>query len=82
MTQLVLLAVWLLASVGARLEKEFDDIYPEENQLEMEEHYLYNFTLPSDFHLGVSSAAYQYEGAWDEGGKNYCFEICCPKSKI
>jgi hypothetical protein len=69
MTELFLLPILLLASVGARLEKEFDDTYPEENQLEIEEPYLYNFTLPGDFHLGVSSAAYQYEGAWDEGGK-------------
>jgi hypothetical protein len=82
MTELVLLAVLLLVSGGMTFETEFNDRYPEEYQIETEEYYLYNFTLPSDFHLGVSSAAYQYEGAWDEGGKNYCFEICWLKSKI
>jgi hypothetical protein len=82
MKELVLLAVLLQVSVGTRLEKKFNDKYPEEYQFEIEEQSPYNFTLPSDFHLGVSSAAYQYEGAWNEGGKNYCSEICWLKSKI
>nr|ABN05620.1 female neotenic-specific protein 2 [Cryptotermes secundus] len=69
MKELVLLVVLLLVSVGTTLEKEFNDRYHEDQQIETEEYDFYNFTLPSDFHLGVSSAAYQYEGAWDEGGK-------------
>jgi hypothetical protein len=76
MAEYVILAALLMVSVGTALEKEFNDVYPLGNELEIEEHYLYNFTLPNDFHLGVSSAAYQYEGAWNEGGKKYCFEIC------
>jgi hypothetical protein len=82
MKELVLLVALLLVSAGTALEKEFNDRYPEEHQIETEEYYFYNFTLPNEFRLGVSSAAYQYEGAWDEGGKNYCFEICWLKSKI
>jgi hypothetical protein len=82
MAEYALLAALLMVSVGTTLEKEFNYVYPLENQLEIEEHYLYNFTLPSNFHLGVSTAAYQYEGAWDDGGKKYCFEICWLKSKL
>jgi hypothetical protein len=80
MAESVLWAVLLLASLGKTLQKEFSEAYPIGNELEFEGHYLYNLTLPSKFHLGVSSAAYQYEGAWDEGGKQYCFEMCCLES--
>jgi hypothetical protein len=70
MTELVLLAALLLVLVSTTAGKEFSDIYHEDNEIEKEDnHYLYNFTLPSDFMIGTASAAYQYEGAWDEGGK-------------
>ena len=29
----------------------------------------YNFTFSDDFLIGTASAAYQYEGAWNEGGE-------------
>jgi hypothetical protein len=62
---LMLLLVTTTSGGGA-----FNYLHPEENQKdEAYEHYLYNFTLPSDFRIGVASAAYQYEGAWNEGGK-------------
>ncbi|KDR12524.1 Lactase-phlorizin hydrolase [Zootermopsis nevadensis] len=70
MTKLVSLAALLLVMVTITVGAEFNYIYPEDSEIDKEDdHYLYNFTLPSDLKIGVGSAAYQYEGAWNEGGK-------------
>jgi hypothetical protein len=72
MTELVSLAALLLVLVTTAVRTEFNDIYFEGSEMEKEdEHYLYNFTLPSDLKIGAASAAYQYEGAWDEGGTRF-----------
>jgi len=69
-------ALLLLLLITATLGKQFNYAYLEDFQIEEEgEHYLYNFTFPSDFHFGVSSAAYQIEGAWNEGGKNFSLNL-------
>ena len=62
-------ALLLLLLITATLGKPFNFTYLDDFQIKEEgEHYLYNFTFPSDFHIGISSAAYQIEGAWNEGG--------------
>lgn len=70
MTKLVSLAALLLVMVTITVGAEFNYNYPEDSEIDKEDdHYLYNFTLPSDLKIGVGSAAYQYEGAWNEGGR-------------
>jgi len=67
-------AMPLLLLITATVGKQFSYTYPEDFQIEEEgEHYLYNFSFASDFHFGISSAAYQIEGAWNEGGKDFFF---------
>lgn len=69
-------ALLLLLLITATLGKQFNYAYPEDFQIEEEgEYYLYNFTFPSDIHFGVSSAAYQIEGAWNEGGRKFFFKF-------
>lgn len=71
MTKMGLLPALLLVLVTTAFGIEFNYSYPEDNETEVEQYHLYNFTLPGDLLIGAASAAYQYEGAWNEGGKSF-----------
>lgn len=69
MTALISSAALLLLLTAVTSGKHFNFTSPEDFQIEKDgEYYIYNFTFPSDFQIGVSSSAYQIEGAWNEGG--------------